>query len=81
MKPGFSVQEQQVSLSIMIANLSFHWLQIDNEARWCVLDEQTKKFLPVENLGERVKTELIVAITSKTDKLIQDRSPKPPAWQ
>jgi hypothetical protein len=81
MKPGFSVQEQQVALSIRIANLVLHWLQIGNEARWCVLDDQTKKFIPVENLGERVKTALIAAMTSRADELIQDRSPKPPAWR
>jgi len=81
MKPGFSVQEQQVALSIRIADTVFHLLQIGNEARWCVLDDQTKKFVPVENLEERVKAALITAMTHKASELIQDRSPKPLAWR
>lgn len=80
-KPGFSVQVQEVALSIRITNLVFHWLQIGNEARWCALDDQTKKFIPIENLDERVKTALIAEMISKADQLIQDRSPKPLAWR
>jgi len=80
-KPGLSIQMQKVALSIFIGGLPFHWLQIGNEPRWCVYDEQKKTLVPVENLEERVKTKLLETMLGEADKLIQDRSPKPPAWR
>lgn len=80
-KPGFSIQKQKVALSVIVANLPFHWMQIGNETRWCMFDEQKKTFIPVEDLEGRVKTKLIEAMIEKADGLIQDRSPKPPAWR